>query len=54
MLAREGGASIKEIVDLTGWKANSVHSALSTLRASGRIIVVEQVEQERRYRLAAA
>ena len=53
MLARDCGASIREIVDLTGWKANTVHSALSTLRASGRDIAVKDVGGERRYRLAA-
>ena len=34
-------ATIREIVELTGWKANTVHSALSTLRTSGRSIAVE-------------
>ncbi|WP_449469874.1 DUF3489 domain-containing protein [Sphingobium chungangianum] len=53
MLARDHGATIREIVSLTGWKANTVHSALSTLRTSGRDIAVEDVGGERRYRLAA-
>lgn len=53
MLARDRGASIREMVDLTGWKANTVHSALSTLRRSGRDIAVEDTGGERRYRLVA-
>lgn len=51
MLARDRGATIREIVNQTGWKANTVHSALSTLRTSGRDIAVEDVGGERRYRL---
>ena len=53
LLARDRGATIREIVELTGWKANTVHSALSTLRTSGRSIAVEDVDGERRYRLEA-
>lgn len=53
MLARDRGASIREMVDLTGWKANTVHSALSTLRRSGRDVAVEDIGGERRYRLTA-
>nr|WP_100212961.1 DUF3489 domain-containing protein [Sphingobium chlorophenolicum] len=53
MLTRDSGASIRELVEGTGWKANTVHAALSTLRTSGRHIVVEQVGTERRYGMKA-
>lgn len=53
MLARDGGATIRELVAVTGWKHNTVHAALSTLRFSGRRIAVEQAEEERRYRITA-
>lgn len=43
MLSRDGGASIREIVEATGWQANTVHSALTTLRKGGRQISVEQM-----------
>lgn len=53
MLARDGGATIRELVGLTGWKPNTVHAALSTLRFSGCRIAVEQAGEERRYRISA-
>lgn len=51
MLARDSGATIRELVEVTGWKPNTVHAALSTLRYSGRRIAVEQAGEERRYRI---
>jgi DNA-binding IclR family transcriptional regulator len=51
MLKRHGGASVRELVQEMGWKANTVHAALSTLRASGWRITVEQAARERRYRI---
>lgn len=53
MLARDRGATIREIVNQTGWKTNTVHSALSTLRTRGRNIAADDVGGERRYRLVA-
>lgn len=53
MLARDGGATIRELVEVTGWKPNTVHAALSTLRFSGHQITVEQAGEERRYRIIA-
>lgn len=49
MLKREGGASIRELIGSLGWKPNTVHAALSTLRTSGWQISVREVERERRY-----
>lgn len=53
MLKRHGGASIRELVEEMGWKANTVHAALSTLRTSGCRIAVEQAADETRYRISA-
>ncbi len=53
MLERDGGATIRELVEATGWKPNTVHAALSTLRFSGRRIAVEQAGEQRRYRITA-
>lgn len=53
MLECDRGATIREIVELTGWKANTVHAALTTLRTIGHQITVECVGGERRYRLLA-
>lgn len=51
MLSRKSGATIRELVEETGWKANTVHAALSTLRTSGRHIAVENDGRVRRYRI---
>lgn len=51
MLSRMRGATIQELVEETGWKPNTVHAALSTLRTSGRQIAVEHTSGERRYRI---
>lgn len=51
MLKRHGGASVRELVQEMGWKANTVHAPLSTLRTSGWRITVEQAARERRYRI---
>jgi predicted transcriptional regulator len=51
MLSRKSGATIREIIEETGWKANTVHAALSTLRTSGRQIAVEHAGSVKRYRI---
>lgn len=51
LLARNGGASIAELVAEMGWKANSVHSALSTLRRQGLKIAIQQDSGVKRYRM---
>jgi DNA-binding IclR family transcriptional regulator len=48
---RDGGASVAEIVERTGWKKNSVHAALSTLRKRGSPIEINQCGGEWRYRI---
>ena len=51
LLTRNGGASIAELVAEMGWKANSVHSALSTLRRQGSKIAIQQDSGVKRYRM---
>lgn len=51
MLSRMSGATIGELVEETGWKANTVHAALSTLRTRGRQITVEHAGGVKRYRI---
>jgi DNA-binding MarR family transcriptional regulator len=53
MLKREGGASIRELIGSLGWKPNTVHAALSTLRTSGWQISVGEDNRERRYLISA-
>lgn len=41
MLQRPDGASIPELASATGWKPNTVHAALSTMRKMGHEIAAE-------------
>jgi DNA-binding IclR family transcriptional regulator len=54
MLGRPGGASILELVDATGWKRNTVHAALTTLRKQGFEVAVEVRPSGGRYRIQNA
>jgi DNA-binding IclR family transcriptional regulator len=47
------GTTIREMTDVTGWRANTVHSALATLRKRGWQISVEQIAAEKRYQITA-
>lgn len=55
MLAREDGATIKELADKLGWKENSVRGAMSTLASKqvGAKLMSEKKDGIRRYRLVA-
>jgi DNA-binding IclR family transcriptional regulator len=53
LLSCARGTTIREIVGVTGWRANTVHSALATLRKRGWQISVEQVAAEKRYQITA-
>ena len=54
MLRREGGASICEIMAITGWQQHSVRGALAgTLKKRGLVIVSEKAADGRRYRIGA-
>jgi DNA-binding IclR family transcriptional regulator len=53
MLRGDAGASVRELVAATGWKANTVHSALATFRKSGCQIIIERNNGCNRYRMQA-
>lgn len=53
LLGRPDGAAIRELTEETGWRPNTIHSALVTLRKQGWQISVEQKAAEKRYRLTA-
>ena len=53
LLRRSKGASIREMVEGTGWQKNTVHSTLATLRKRGFDIAVADVAPEKRYQITA-
>ena len=51
MLARRQGASIAEMVEVTGWQPHSVRGALAgALKRRGLVITSEKTNSFRRYR----
>lgn len=51
LLTRQGGASIAEIVEATGWQQHSVRGAMAgALKKRGLTITSDRVEGTRRYR----
>lgn len=54
LLGRAGGATVRELAESTGWRTNTVHAALSTLRTSGYLIEVEDTAGGKRHRTRAA
>ncbi len=53
LIKREGGASIAEMVDATGWQQHSVRGAMAgSLKKRGLAISSEKVDGVRRYRAA--
>lgn len=53
LLSCARGTTIREMTGVTGWRANTVHSALATLRKRGWQISVEQFATEKRYKITA-
>lgn len=51
MLGRPDGATIHELAAATGWKRNTVHSALATIRRQGLDVASDPGEGGRRYTL---
>ena len=51
-LEGETGATLDELVDVTGWQKHSVHGALSRLRTRGFAVHLEEKEGRKAYRLA--
>ncbi len=56
LLAKDGGASLADMMGATAWQAHSVRGALSGALKKGRglNIVSQSIEGERRYSIAAA
>ncbi|MEM6423192.1 MAG: DUF3489 domain-containing protein, partial [Pseudomonadota bacterium] len=53
-LARPEGASLADLVALTGWQPHSVRGALAgSLKKKGVAVIAEKIDGERRYRLGA-
>ena len=53
-ISRPEGASLAELVAVTGWQPHSVRGALAgSLKRKGHAVVSEKVEGERRYRIGA-
>ena len=44
LLSREGGASLNELVEATGWLPHSTRAALTGLKNKGRLISKEKRE----------
>lgn len=55
LITRDGGASIAEMVDATGWQSHSVRGAMAgALKKRGLTITSEKTDGVRRYHAAAA
>lgn len=55
LLAREGGASLADMMDATGWQAHSVRGALAgALKKRGLAITSAKTEGVRRYAIGSA
>jgi DNA-binding IclR family transcriptional regulator len=53
MMRVEGGASVRDLAQATGWQPNAIHSALATLRKQGCEIGVERTAAGNRYQIKA-
>ena len=53
MLHDEGGTSLPELIEVTGWQAHTVRSALTGLRKKGHAIERFSVDGVTRYRIVA-
>ena len=54
MLQREGGTTLEQMVEATGWQPHTTRAAMTGLRKKGHSIVRSKVGSETRYTLAAA
>lgn len=55
LITRDGGASIAEMIEATGWQAHSVRGAMAgALKKRGLNITSEKADGVRRYHTAAA
>jgi len=54
LLKREGGASLDELIEATGWLPHTTRAAMTGLRKAGMDVTSDKVERVRRYRIAEA
>ena len=54
LLRREGGASLAEIVELTGWLPHTSRAALTGIRKKGHAVTSAKVEGVTRYQITTA
>ena len=54
LLERDSGATIDEMVTLTGWLPHTTRAALTGLRKKGHVITSDKIDGVRTYRAAAA
>ena len=52
LLSRDRGASIAEMVKVTGWKEHSVRAFLTGVRKSAKLIKEQRTDGETAYRLS--
>jgi hypothetical protein len=53
LLHREGGASLADLVEATGWLPHTARAALTGLRKKGHAIVRNKIDGVTRYSIAA-
>jgi DNA-binding MarR family transcriptional regulator len=54
LLQREDGASVSELIELTGWLSHTTRAALTGLRKKGHVIERSKRDEQTCYRIAAA
>jgi hypothetical protein len=54
LLKRDGGASLDEMIEATGWLPHTTRAAMTGLRKAGMDVTNEKIEGVRRYRIAEA
>mgnify|MGYP002779499749 CR=1 FL=1 len=54
LLDRDGGATISEIVEATGWQPHSARAMVSGIRKAGTTVAKEKVGGVTRYSVATA
>lgn len=51
-LRKPGGATIEELVKVTGWQSHSVRGAMAgSLKKKGHVVISTKVDGKRRYQL---
>ena len=53
LIERDSGATLEEMVTLTGWLPHTTRAALTGLRKKGHVITSDKIDGVRTYRTAA-